>query len=464
MSGIEKRKKKNKYVRLFTVAFHAIQVFFMTFFFYFSWYDRFNSLKVQQFQGKGNLLMITVFFLLIVVSFRIWGGFKLGYSKLIKLIFSQFLAILTAGVGIYAVLVLVIGSYYQLGTIAVNVLGMMLLDFILCVSTDILGIQLYIAIFPPLKLLQINGDYTNHLKKKISNRSDKYIVQEEISIHADEKEIFAKMGQYDAVLLNDIPNESRKKLLKYCFEKDIPVYYTPKIQDILVKSSDEITLFDSPLFLSKNIGLNFEQAFVKRAMDIVVSLLALVLLSPLLLIVAVSIKLEDGGAVFYKQKRCTCGGKEFWIYKFRSMKEDAEKDGKPRPATENDDRITRVGNIIRRVRIDELPQLINILKGEMALVGPRPERVEHVKSYTEDVPEFAYRLKVKGGLTGYAQVYGRYNTTAYDKLKMDLLYVANYSLFLDFQILLETVKILFSKESTEGFEEECEEKIGERVW
>ena len=205
------------------------------------------------------------------------------------------------------------------------------------------------------------------------------------------------------------------------------------------------------------------QAAVKRFFDILLSGLALLLLSPVLLITALAIKLNDGGPVFYKQERCTIGGNHFMILKFRSMIVDAEKDGKSHPAGENDDRITKVGHVIRACRIDELPQLINILKGEMSIVGPRPERVEHVEKYTADIPEFRFRMKVKGGLTGYAQVYGKYNTTALDKLKLDLYYIMNYSLLLDVQIIFETVKILFQKESTEGFSEERVAKIQERI-
>ena len=151
------------------------------------------------------------------------------------------------------------------------------------------------------------------------------------------------------------------------------------------------------------------------------------------------------------------------IIKFRSMIVDAEKDGKSHPAGENDDRITKVGHVIRATRIDELPQLINILKGDMSIVGPRPERVEHVKLYTDEIPEFAFRYKVRGGLTGYAQVYGKYNTTALDKLKMDLMYVTNFSLRLDFQIIMETLKIIFQKESTEGFSEGKAEEIHDKA-
>ena len=188
-------------------------------------------------------------------------------------------------------------------------------------------------------------------------------------------------------------------------------------------------------------------------------MIGLVLTSPILLVVAIAIKLEDHGPVFFKQKRTTIGGAEFDILKFRSMIVDAEKDGKPHPAGEADDRITKVGHVIRPTRIDELPQLINILKGDMSIVGPRPERIEHVKKYTEEIPEFVYRLKVKGGLTGPAQVFGKYNTSPLNKLKMDLFYITNYSLLLDLQILFETVKILAQKESTEGFSEKRQEEM-----
>ena len=188
--------------------------------------------------------------------------------------------------------------------------------------------------------------------------------------------------------------------------------------------------------------------------DIVVSLTALILCSPVLLVTALAIKLNDGGPVFYKQCRLTKDGKEFDILKFRSMKVDAEKDGVARLSTgENDDRITPVGHVIRKYRIDELPQLINILKGELSVVGPRPERPSIATLYEEEMPEFNLRLQAKAGLTGYAQVYGKYNTTPYDKLQMDLMYIANPSFLEDIKICFATVKILFTPESTEGIAE-----------
>ena len=213
------------------------------------------------------------------------------------------------------------------------------------------------------------------------------------------------------------------------------------------------------------MGLNIVQRTFKRLMDIVLCLIALVPAAPIMLIVALAIKIEDKGPVFYKQKRVTIGGKTFDILKFRSMIVDAEKPGISIPATGDDPRITKVGKVIRAMRIDELPQILNILKGDMSIVGPRPERVEHVEEYTKSIPEFEFRLKVKGGLTGYAQIYGKYNTSAYDKLRMDLLYIERYSLLLDIKLILTTIRIMFHKESTEGFEtrEENKEKLREYV-
>ncbi|WP_185750434.1 sugar transferase [Butyrivibrio sp. AE3003] len=213
--------------------------------------------------------------------------------------------------------------------------------------------------------------------------------------------------------------------------------------------------------MCRNSGISGGQRILKRVFDLFFSILALIVLSPIFVLVAVAIKLEDRGPVFYKQDRVTIGGKVFGIVKFRSMIEDAEKDGKPIPAGEDDNRITKVGRFIRATRIDELPQLINIIVGDMSIVGPRPERVEHVEKYTQDIPEFAFRLKVKGGLTGVAQVFGKYNTSPLNKLKMDLYYITNYSLLLDLQIIFETVKILVQKESTEGFSKEKQEEMHE---
>ena len=197
-----------------------------------------------------------------------------------------------------------------------------------------------------------------------------------------------------------------------------------------------------------------EQRFIKRTIDIVCAALLLIIASPIMLLTAIAIKAYDGGPVLYKQVRCTKNQREFYIMKFRSMRTDAEKDGVARLAQKNDSRITPIGKFIRKCRIDELPQLLNILKGDMSFIGPRPERPEIIAQYVEVMPEFAYRMKVKAGLAGFAQVYGKYNTSPYDKLKLDLTYIEKYSLWMDIKLMLLTLKVLFWPDSTEGVESE----------
>ena len=248
----------------------------------------------------------------------------------------------------------------------------------------------------------------------------------------------------------DIPINDRNDLLKYCYSHSIRVYMMPKISDVLVKGSDQLHLFDTPILLTREYALKIEQRVVKRLIDIVCAVMLLVIAFPFMLLTAIVIKMYDGGPVLYKQIRCTRDSREFSILKFRSMRVDAEKDGVARLAAKNDSRITPVGKFIRAVRIDELPQLFNILKGDMSFIGPRPERPEIIEEYMETMPEFAFRMKVKAGLAGYAQVYGKYNTTPYDKLKLDLTYIENYSVWLDLNLMLLTLKILFKPESTEG--------------
>ena len=260
-------------------------------------------------------------------------------------------------------------------------------------------------------------------------------------------------GVITAVVIWDINEKDRNSILKFCYARSIRVYVMPKISDVILVGSEELHVFDTPILLTREYSLSMEQRFIKRSIDVVCSLILLVITSPLMLLTALAIKLYDGGPVLYKQVRCTVNRKEFYIMKFRSMRTDAEKDGVARLAQKNDSRITPIGKFIRKCRIDELPQLINILKGDMSFIGPRPERPEIIEQYLEVMPEFAYRMKVKAGLAGFAQVYGKYNTSFYDKLLMDLMYISRPSILEDLTIILATLRILTSKESTEGIGE-----------
>lgn len=267
------------------------------------------------------------------------------------------------------------------------------------------------------------------------------------------------MEEFDAAFLCGIHSRERNIILKHCINHKIKLFMIPRIADVMMRGSEQIHMLHLPILKTQRYKPSIEYQIIKRTMDIVVSGIATIVLSPLFLITAIAVK-SDGGPAFYKQKRLTKDGKVFEILKFRSMRVDAEKySGAVLSAGENDPRITKVGRIIRACRLDELPQLLNILKGDMSLVGPRPERPELQKEIEKEVPEFGLRLQARAGLTGYAQVYGKYNTTFYDKLLMDLMYISKPSILDDLTIMLATVKILTSKESTEGVGEGNEELI-----
>ncbi len=362
---------------------------------------------------------------------------------------------------VFAILCSGLFSYVQISLMEIRLvrglplLEMMVVQIIFAGIWTAMCDRLYRLFFPPKKLLLIYGDHPiEDILTKFSSRKDKYRVTK--CVHMDdglsEIEREAQQEDYDGVVLWDIPTAVRNILLKFCYSRNIRIYMMPKISDVIIKGSDQLHLFDTPILLTREYSLKVEQRFFKRVIDIVCAILLTVLTSPIMLLTAVIIKLYDGGPVLYKQTRCTINAKKFSILKFRSMKVDAEKDGVARLAAKNDSRITPIGKFIRAVRIDELPQLFNILKGDMSFIGPRPERPEIIEQYMADMPEFAFRMKVKAGLAGYAQVYGKYNTTPYDKLKLDLSYIENYSVWLDIRLMLLTLKILFRPESTEGID------------
>jgi len=290
------------------------------------------------------------------------------------------------------------------------------------------------------------------LKLKMDSRRDKYLVKKMISVDVGYEALCKEILQYESVILNDISALARNDILKFCYQHDIRVYAVPKLTDIVLRGATDVTTFDTPLVAISGGGLTQIQSALKRSLDLVLCLFAMIFAAPVMLVVALAIKLNDGGPVFYKQERITKGGKPFYVLKFRSMIVDAEKKTGAVLASGNDDRITKVGKVIRATRLDELPQLLNILKGDMSFVGPRPERKVFIDEFCQTIPEFAYRTKVKAGLTGYAQIYGKYNTSPYDKLRLDLMYIENYSIFLDIKLIIMTVRILFKKESTEGID------------
>ena len=415
-------------------------------------------------KGSGNLLMsLGIYIGLYIFIGHGLRAFAIGVERTTNIVAAQILSILLTDICEIFVSMAVSGRWRFWGQFAWKYLRIFLIQAIVLVILSILMIMLYRILFPPTDLIELYGR-ENGLYDKVNHLQYKYHITESIYVHGQNLEdISERIRPHQAVLINDLSSRMRNKVLKACFQMDKRVYVVPKISDIIIKGSEPLNLFDTPMFLCRNREITWWQRIVKRVLDAVFSLTALIILSPFLLITAIAIKIEDGGPILYRQERVTRGGKHFMMLKFRSMIVDAEADGKPHPAGEKDPRITKVGNLIRACRVDELPQLINILKGDMSIVGPRPERVEHVEKYSKMIPEFNFRLKMKGGLTGYAQVYGKYNTSPLDKLKLDLTYITNYSLLTDVQIVFETLKILFLKESTEGFGENAAAAIAENI-
>lgn len=256
----------------------------------------------------------------------------------------------------------------------------------------------------------------------------------------------------DSIMIGSgIENEKKLKVIYHSVEKGKPVYVIPNLYDLLLAHSVNTTIDDTMVMAMKPLGLSMGQQAVKRLYDIVASFIALVLLSPLFIIFALLIKLEDPkGSIFYKQERLGKDNKEFIIYKFRSMVEGAEKMTGPVLAGENDPRITKVGRFMRKTRVDELPQLLNVLKGDMSIVGPRPEREYFAKQFEKELNHYFYRNIVKPGITGYAQIMGKYTTSVDDKLRFDLFYIRNYSFILDIIIQFKTIIVLFDKTKAEG--------------
>lgn len=444
--------KREQYKKLLMFVASTVLLMLLTGIFAYVWYEYYSSVEIMGtvFWNRGNYVVIGLYALMVFIFGKVFGGFRAGSARILESLYTQILVVLCSNAVNYLQLCL-IGNWRFLSNLR-PIAMMTLVDIAVIVVWVLLTRLGYVKLYPPRKLLVVFGKYSpNSLIRKLTSRADKYDIQEAVSIECGLEEITEKICLYNNVLLMDIPAEFRNKLLKFCFERDIRCYCVPKISDIMIQSASEIHLFDTSLLLFRNFGLSIEQRMAKRLWDIVLSLVAIVISAPIMLLIAICIKAYDGGPVLFTQDRLTQGGRVFKLYKFRSMRV-REEDAEYCLTRKDDDRITPVGKILRNIHFDELPQIFNILKGDMSFVGPRPECPALAEEYGKIVPEFSYRLKVKAGLTGFAQVYGKYNTTPYDKLKLDLTYIKKYSFLLDLKLMILTFKILFQKENTEGIE------------
>lgn len=391
----------------------------------------------------------------------IYGRYDIGRRKSKPIIYSLVLATLFTDFVAYIQLMIMntitpnvsAFKFSDIGTLALVIV----VHVVIIIVFVYIGNGIFFAINDPESCCVITTQESDlsKLSSSVKRYKKQYCIKRVVDYRR--KDLYDIIKDMDTVFIYDIPSDKKPDIINFCYERMINIYINPDVCD-LVENVSEHYLLDDVSFLNHNISnMTFEQRVIKRIFDIIFSLIFVVISSPIWIVSSIAIKLGDGGTVFFKQKRATQYGRVFYVYKFRTMKEHVEN----RSATSDDDRITKVGKVLRKTRLDEVPQLFNILKGDMSFVGPRPEMLENVKSYTSELPEFKYRLRAKAGLTGYAQIAGKYNTSPKDKLILDMMYIENYSFRTDIKLLFQTAIVLLKKDSTEGFQKvsdclECE--------
>lgn len=402
-----------------------------------------------------GVTMVT-FVVLGIALMSVYGGYAIGTQKSRPIIHSMALATIMTDLVTHLQLSIMNTSEKNNAHFVYETPHLLLLVMVLQVLVIVFfayfGNYIYFSLEPPEKCCVISSSRQSlgHIIPKISRFQKQYEVRR--IVRYDDKDVLNVILESDTVFLYDVPLKERSDLISFCYQTQKNIYYNFETIDVVSQGAKYVTLDDKSMVMYTAKDLTMEQRIVKRLTDLAVAVVGLVVTSPIMLGCAIAIKLEDHGKVMYKQKRLTKYGRVFEVYKFRTMKEE---NSIHKSVTADDDRITKVGRVLRKFRIDELPQLINILNGDMTVVGPRPEMLENVEKYTKELPEFSYRLRMKAGLTGLAQISGKYNTSPKDKLVMDLMYIENYSIWQDFKLIFQTITVfLKASESTEAFGKE----------
>lgn len=392
-----------------------------------------------------------------ILMLRVYGNFEIGHKKSKPVIYATIIAAFMTDIITYIQLMIMNTNpnnnpFFRLDDLDL-LLWVMILQSLLIVVLTYAGNHIYFRFYKPLKTLIIHGGNEQAVYQVVrfmKRYQKQYAFGIDDVIALNGEDIASIIDRYEYVVMLDVPAEKRQSVMDYCYRQGISISFNPTISDVIETGASQVVFDDKPMLHIDATGLTLEQRILKRIVDLMIAIAGLFLSSPLWLLIAIAIKADDKGPILFKQKRLTVDGKAFHVYKFRTMKENAGNYS----ATEDDDRITKTGRVLRKIRADELPQLLNILIGDMSMVGPRPEMIENIQDYEQQIPEFRYRLKVKAGLTGYAQIEGKYNTSPLDKLLLDLTYIENYSLLLDFKLILRTLIVLFKKDSTEGFRDD----------
>lgn len=424
-------------------------VFLITIPFAWGWFNYYAQHIALPFYDRGNWVVVALYAVLYMIFGRVYGGFWISLNRISESVYSQALAVMMTSGIMYVVTFLLERQLPDIWPVMAAFAVQLVLSGLWSMAAHVA----YYMLFPATKTI-IVYDERQGMEKLIQDYGfeKKFTVIKTLTVEQCIANIDL-LHNAQTVFVSGVHSHERNVILKYCVEHGIMMYLVPRIGDVLMSGAQQMHMFHLPMLRVGRYNPSPWHTIAKRTFDVVSAGALFLVISPLMLITAIAIK-TDGGPVFYKQRRLTQDGKVFDVLKFRSMRVDAEKDGVARLSTgDKDDRITKVGHFIRKVRIDELPQLLNIIGGSMSVVGPRPERPEIASQYVKEMPEFSLRLQAKAGLTGYAQVYGKYNTTPYDKLQMDLMYISNPSFWEDLRIIFATIKILFVPESTEGVAE-----------
>ncbi len=431
-----------RYRRTLLLALRAVYVVALSAVFFIGWRMGYEE---PEFFLKGYYFTLAVYAVLVMLFMSIYGGVRVGVQRLGS---PSMLALFITDFVMYLMFCLIAFKLLPVMPMALIMLAQWALAVFVCYWLN----RVYFKIHPVREVIAVVSDsYDDQATlNKMRSIQDRFKIVGAIGADRPFEEITSAIAPFGSVLIGTIPEDLRRRLFDHCYKAGKRINIIPSAMDVAMNSANQTQIFDTPVLLCRNADMTQEQRIVKRTMDIAISVVALVVLSPIMGVAALAIKLHDGGPVLFRQSRLTQGGKEFKVCKFRSMRVNAEQNG-AQMAENDDERITKIGKFLRTIRFDELPQLFNILSGDMSIVGPRPERPEFYETFTMELPEFDLRLKAKAGLTGYAQIYGRYNTTPRDKLNMDLFYIENFSLLQDIKLMVMTVKVLFLKESTDGF-------------
>lgn len=414
--------------------------------FYFIWINVYKDALPVPFFRRGNYVLYMVYAIILTAFILLMKGHLIGIMRITEIFLSQAIAILLTNVVAYFQVSLLSYKLVQV----TGLLGMTALQLALMMAWAFFSNKIYFKIYAPLKMIFVYDDPEKiSIAEKLYEVPERYRICYLANISSEKDIIAAAIDDYEAVVIAVQDVALQEALVHLCYKKGKHLYLVPSITDVIKNGAESTHAVDTPLLLSRNGRLTNEERIGKRTLDIVCSLIGIIILSPVMFLTMCAIWLYDQKNVFYTQDRLTRDGKVFKLYKFRSMIVNAEGNGACL-ATSNDSRITPVGRFLRKFRIDEIPQLFNVIKGDMSLVGPRPERPDIAKEYEKELPEFHYRLNVKAGLTGNAQVHGNYDTSSHDKLLMDLMYIENYTFLHDLSLIFQTLRIILMPEKAEG--------------